>query len=52
MICSGNSRSGDIGGYDRGTELTMVSVDIDVQKIYMGDGNVPGKVDGRATVET
>ena len=32
--------------------MTMVSADIDVQKIDIGEGNIPGKVDGRATVET
>ena len=53
LIRSGNCRTGDIGGYhiDRGAKLTIVSVDMNVQKIDMGERNFPGKVDGRATLE-
>ena len=31
--------------------MTVVDAHIKVQKIYMGGGNVPGEVDGIATVE-
>ena len=47
MIWSGNC-SGNVGGYD----IDMVNADIGVQKIDMGEGNLPGKVDRIATVET
>ena len=36
---------------DRGAELTVVNVDTDVQKSDLGGGNVPGKVDGIASIE-
>ena len=36
---------------DRGMELTLVNANINVQEFYMGLGSVPGKVDGRETVE-
>ena len=42
-----------VGGFDvdRGAEMTMVNMDISVQKSDMGGGNVPGEVDGIRTVE-
>ena len=41
------------GGFDvdRGAEMTMVDMDINVQKSDMGGGSVPGKVDRILTVE-
>ena len=36
---------------DRGAEMTMFNMDIDVQKSDMGGGSVLGEVDGRLTVE-
>ena len=43
--------SGNIVGFniDRGTELTTINADIDVQKSDMGGESVPSKVDGIAT---
>ena len=37
-----------VGGFDvdRGAEMTMVNMDIDVQKSDMGGGSAPGEVDG------
>ena len=48
MIWGGNCCSGDIGGYDidRDAKLTVVSADIDVWKINLGDGSVPVKWTG------
>ena len=42
-----------VGGLnmDRGAELAMVNVDIDIQKGDMRGGSVPGEVDRIATVE-
>ena len=31
---------------DRGAEMTVVNMDIDVQKSDVGEGSVPGEVDG------
>ena len=36
---------------DRGAELTLVNVNIDIQEGDRGLGGVPGEVDRRATVE-
>ena len=36
---------------DRGTELTIVDANIDVQKGDIGEGTVPGEVDSIAIVE-
>ena len=36
---------------DRGAEMAIFDMDIDVQKGYMGRGGVPGEVDGKLTVE-
>ena len=37
-----------VGGFDvdRGAEMTVVNMDIDVQKSEMGGGSVPGEVNG------
>ena len=42
-----------VGGFhvERGVEMTMFSMDIDVQKSDMGGGSDPGEVDGIPTVE-
>ena len=42
-----------VGGFDvdRGAELTLVNVNIDIQESNMGPGGVPGEVDRIATVE-
>ena len=42
-----------VGGFDvdRGAEMIMVDTDIDVQKSDMGEGSVPGEVDGILIVE-
>ena len=42
-----------IGGFntDRGAELTMIDVNIDVQKSDMEGGSVPSEVDRIVTVE-
>ena len=42
-----------VGGFnmDRGAELTMVDVSIDIQKGHMGGESVPGEMDRIATVE-
>ena len=42
-----------VGGFnmDKGAELTMIDVDIDIQKGDVGGGSVPSKVDMIATVE-
>ena len=36
---------------DRGTELTLVDVNIDIQESDVGLGDVPGEVDRMATVQ-
>ena len=36
---------------DRGAEMAIFNMDIDVQKGDMGGGSVPGEVDGILTVE-
>ena len=36
---------------DRGAEMAIFDTDIDVQKVDMGRGGVPGEVDGILTVE-
>ena len=43
----------EVGGFNmnRGTELTMVDVDIDIQKGDAGGGSVPGEMDRIVTVE-
>ena len=42
-----------VGGFDmdRGVELTMVNVNIHIQRTDVGGGSVPGKVDGIVTVQ-
>ena len=42
-----------VGGFDvdRGAEMTVVNMEIDIQKSDMGGGSVPGEVDGILTVE-
>ena len=42
-----------VGGFDvdRGAEMTMIDMDIDVQKSDVGGGSVPSEVDGISTVE-
>ena len=42
-----------VGGFDvdRGAEMTVVNMDIDVQKSDMRAGCVPGEVDGIPTVD-
>ena len=43
----------EVGGFDvdRGAEMTMFNMDIDIQRSGMGGGSVPGEVDGILTVE-
>ena len=36
---------------DRGAEMAIFNTDIDVQKCDVGEGSVPGEVDGILTVE-
>ena len=36
---------------DRSAEMTMFNTDIDIQKSDMGEGSVPGEVDGILIVE-
>ena len=42
-----------VGGFDvdRGAELTLVDVNVDIQESDMGPGGVPGEVDRIVTVE-
>ena len=42
-----------VGGFyvDRGVEITMVDMDIDIQKSDVGGGSVPGEGNGILTVE-